>query len=1118
MDAEERASGTSAGRRGLARRRASARRRAAAAMDDSMVSRGGGEVSFGLNGSVVTCGERELLVPDELHGRTDEPARNPLEEFQVYSKLKRAKFFEARPDTVHFSGFVLGHRHQKVVQIVNVSHLTKRLHVMPCQTPYFTVHFDKKGKIAPGMAEELLIEFNPDEWRYYHDCIRVHLEEQNLLIPIHAYPTVAPRQGVSIQGSSLVLPSHDSDRNGVYFPSRIDFGYCRLSERFEKRIPIRNAVPMEFEFQFSVVDAHEDIEIEPLIGKVPPHGEVWITLSYTPSKMGTAEMKADLNISQFGFKAQRVVIMGSTMAGSTRKSTLNTLTHHLQSTGQLAREASLENYKAVHEPGDGRINLTIVHDEAKGFKDKIEQARLTRRPGEPIVIHQPRHPSPEPATEIGGVMIPQDLRTRSSVQKVLNQVTGKLSWKELKRQMAETGELPPEEEETDPKAKANESITWYETKRMQPGGFLDIEEEYGEGGRLQVLEFRYSSEVRMREEYDKAKEVKFFPAIGDDPTTEEERKHVLQRRLVRERACAMQEREIMRVQTGTVADQTLKVSHEVGRLVDVASKVTLDPYLNDAWTVRKEITAQFRAHMHTLIVRNRVARRMEAVAHKLQLGGGVGGNASQLVDTLLAAPPPSAAGGSRDKKEGKMARERVVECTFPVYRDGNFRDREAVPVVDIEPMQDWDFLALKVPATHKLMGYAKAELPAVPSYIPLELDRSYRRGAATEQGIRGPRGQFEPDKPAVPADGEAATAAQDEASQATPAAPTPPSVVMPWVFKMTPDSLCHPTPAAPMAAPAATRPGMAHDTARDAAPREFVPVGAGGRSACRALDPKNHSLEGRAKGKCIVYNSPALEAETAPDFSLRVFPRLVGDADLDGALPGPTGALARALNPDARLQRVDAAVFGPIIEGELVAEPEAPGFNTVRAMRPAIAPLLSTKWLARRELPKILWAGLPATMTGPDAEDEQSDGEEADAATDPDYVPEPPVVIAPPSQASVRKEFNIPRLSADGTLLAPAAEEGADADGSDEAAATAAAEEDEQDPMKDFVVPLNARTMHEKELEAEVVARRRGQEARLPELVHQLNALIHDPLNKLPVEPSHFQAPVLQWLVRDASG
>ena len=28
----------------------------------------------------------------------------------------------------------------------------------------------------------------------------------------------------------------------------------------------------------------------------------------------------------------------------------------------------------------------------------------------------------------------------------------------------------------DPKAKANEAIVWYNSKRMQPGGFLDIEE------------------------------------------------------------------------------------------------------------------------------------------------------------------------------------------------------------------------------------------------------------------------------------------------------------------------------------------------------------------------------------------------------------------------------------------------------------------------------------------------------------------------------------------------------------------------------------------------------------------------------------------------------------------
>ena len=278
-------------------------------------------MDISMNGTVVTDGVRELLVPDELYGRTDAPAKNTLEEYQVFTKLKRSKYFEARPDTVHFSGFVLGHRHQKLVKIVNVSHLTKRLHVLPCQSPYFTVHFNKKGKIAPGMAEELLVEFTPHEMRYYYDCIRIHQEDQNLIIPIHAYPTVAPRQGITMDGSSLVLPSQDADRSGIYFPSKIDFGFCRLSERTERVIPIQNPNGIEFEFVLNVTVRHLDIQVEPLRGKVPPHGQTLIALSYMPSRMVTAEMKFDLDISQFGWKTQHVVVMGSALAGATRDAT-----------------------------------------------------------------------------------------------------------------------------------------------------------------------------------------------------------------------------------------------------------------------------------------------------------------------------------------------------------------------------------------------------------------------------------------------------------------------------------------------------------------------------------------------------------------------------------------------------------------------------------------------------------------------------------------------------------------------------------------------------------------------------------------------------------------------------
>jgi hypothetical protein len=97
-------------------------------------------------------------------------------------------------------------------------------------------------------------------------------------------------------------------------------------------------------------------------------------------------------------------------------------------------------------PGDGRVDLTAVHDQAKGFAEKVEQLRRSRRPGQPIQIKRAAPPERELDSEMEGVMIPADLRPRAAVQKVLNQVTGKLSWKELKRQMADSGVLPEEQD------------------------------------------------------------------------------------------------------------------------------------------------------------------------------------------------------------------------------------------------------------------------------------------------------------------------------------------------------------------------------------------------------------------------------------------------------------------------------------------------------------------------------------------------------------------------------------------------------------------------------------------------------------------------------------------------
>ena len=65
---------------------------------------------------------------------------------------------------------------------------------------------EKRGRVMPGMAEEVTITCMPTDLRYYTDCIRVHCSSGNLIVPIHAYP------GVS----------------AVDVPRRVDFGKVPL--------------------------------------------------------------------------------------------------------------------------------------------------------------------------------------------------------------------------------------------------------------------------------------------------------------------------------------------------------------------------------------------------------------------------------------------------------------------------------------------------------------------------------------------------------------------------------------------------------------------------------------------------------------------------------------------------------------------------------------------------------------------------------------------------------------------------------------------------------------------------------------------------------------------------
>lgn len=91
-----------------------------------------------------------------------------------YAKLGKSHAFEAQPAVLHFGGYKLNKVHTQKLRLVNRSDRSQRVHIIVPTTPYFKAKYDKKGLVAPGMAEEVTIEFMPTEWRCAPACRGFH--------------------------------------------------------------------------------------------------------------------------------------------------------------------------------------------------------------------------------------------------------------------------------------------------------------------------------------------------------------------------------------------------------------------------------------------------------------------------------------------------------------------------------------------------------------------------------------------------------------------------------------------------------------------------------------------------------------------------------------------------------------------------------------------------------------------------------------------------------------------------------------------------------------------------------------------------------------------------------
>ncbi|XP_035854667.1 cilia- and flagella-associated protein 221 isoform X2 [Sander lucioperca] len=215
---------------------------------------------------------------------------NHLLESKIYAKLKSNTLIQAEPPVLHFSGFELGKDYVKILKLINISSEVINIHIIPTQTKHFQTTFTKKYRLIPGLAYTLNVRLCPNEWRYFYDCIRVHCKgEENLLIPVHAYPVI----------------------DDLQIPPRINLSAVPLGQSVCHAIPLRCSCPIDFEFQVYIIQPHEAFTIHPLTGVIPANGEEKIIVTFSPFQYETCQVTIQLVISQFNTRPYLCTITGS---------------------------------------------------------------------------------------------------------------------------------------------------------------------------------------------------------------------------------------------------------------------------------------------------------------------------------------------------------------------------------------------------------------------------------------------------------------------------------------------------------------------------------------------------------------------------------------------------------------------------------------------------------------------------------------------------------------------------------------------------------------------------------------------------------------------------------------
>eukprot|EP00449_Zooxanthella_nutricula_P039625 CAMPEP_0198597400 /NCGR_PEP_ID=MMETSP1462-20131121/144375_1 /TAXON_ID=1333877 /ORGANISM="Brandtodinium nutriculum, Strain RCC3387" /LENGTH=500 /DNA_ID=CAMNT_0044329061 /DNA_START=36 /DNA_END=1534 /DNA_ORIENTATION=+ len=489
-------------------------------------------------------------------GYPRELARHPLLEKGKFEQLHRNEIIETRPHTLHFGGFQIHKEHSHVLRILNTSPASLRVSVIGPATKEFRMSFDKKGLLAPGMSEDVTITFTPHEWKYYYDTVKVFCGDlaENLVVPIHAYPSV----------------------NDLSLPRIIDFGRVAIGTRKTRTIPLSCKIPIQFEYEITVLEDHPDFEVSPLLGAIPADGAAEVVVTFAPTRHRTSRVELRFNLSQFDFDPVVVSVVGSCAP-------------------DLLRDEILQSAQA-------ELDVEAAHARQERMAATVEKLKKKKGRG-PVQVRPPTFALEVSEHTVDGVKVPASRCDQQATNFVLNQTAGKLPLKDLFTFIREQRE-GMKTLQREQAGKAQEDVGGLEAAVL-----ADEDED------KQALELRFEMQYREVDKSDRDKELKSTAARGEEQPSKEvvEQCHAAHRtrhgRLLQRR---------MEADAGRV-DSVLHHAHAaVPSSYKPAAAPSWDENANDTFSVRLQVIDRFLRAGARLLMRLRASKRSRSLREAMR--------------------------------------------------------------------------------------------------------------------------------------------------------------------------------------------------------------------------------------------------------------------------------------------------------------------------------------------------------------------------------------------------------------------------------------------------------------------------------------------------------------------